>query len=77
MVDRTLLLELKAVRAIDPAHVAQLLNYLKATDIEVGFLLNFGPKPEFKRLVFDNPRKRPTRQKADIGGILSVLFQKD
>ena len=77
MVDRTLLLELKAVRAIDPAHVAELLNYLKATDIEVGFLLNFGPKPEFKRLVFDNPRKRPTRQKADIGGILSVLFQKD
>jgi len=36
---------------------AQLLNYLKATDIEVGLLLNFDPKPYFKRKVFDNIRK--------------------
>ena len=36
---------------------AQLLNYLKATDIEVGLLLNFGPKPEVKRKAFDNTRK--------------------
>jgi GxxExxY protein len=35
-------------------HEAQLLNYLKATEIEVGLLLNFGPKPEFKRRAFDN-----------------------
>jgi GxxExxY protein len=72
MVDRTLLLELKAARAIDPAHLAQLLNYLKATEIEVGFLLNFGPKAEFKRLVFDNVRKKQTSQESD--GILSALF---
>jgi GxxExxY protein len=52
------ILELKACRAIDPAHEAQLLNYLRSTTIEVGLLLNFGPKPEFKRLVFDNERKR-------------------
>jgi len=50
------LLELKAARALDSAHQAQLLNYLRATDIE-GLLLNFGLKPEFKRLLFDNPRK--------------------
>jgi len=34
-----------------------LLNYLKATEIEIGLLLNFGPKPEFKRVVFGNDRK--------------------
>ena len=60
MVNHLVLLELKAVRAIDPAHVAQLLNYLKATEIEVGLLLNFGPKPEFKRVAFGNDRKRVT-----------------
>jgi hypothetical protein len=35
----------------------KLLNYLKATDKEVGLLLNFGPKPGIKRKVFDNFRK--------------------
>ena len=34
-----------------------LINYLKATNIEVGLLLNFGRKPEFKRFVYDNKRK--------------------
>lgn len=58
LVNGIVLLELKAARAIDQAHVAQLLNYLKATDVEVGLLLNFGPKPEFKRLVFGNDRKQ-------------------
>ena len=38
-------------------HEAQLMNYLKATNIEVGLLLNFGRKPEFKRFVYDNKRK--------------------
>jgi GxxExxY protein len=51
------ILELKSARALDPPHEAQLLNYLRATKIEVGLLLNFGPKPEFKRFVFDNERK--------------------
>jgi len=57
LVDGSILLELKAVRTLDSSHQAQLLNYLRATDIEVGLLLNFGVKPEFKRLVFDNQRK--------------------
>jgi len=34
------------------------LNYLKATEIEVGLLLNFGERPEFKRLIFDNLKKK-------------------
>jgi len=57
-VENLAILEIKAARGIDPAHEAQLLNYLRATEIEVGLLLNFGPKPEFKRMVFDNERKR-------------------
>ena len=58
LVEKCVLLELKAAHALDSTHQAQLLNYLRATDIEVGLLLNFGPKPEFKRLAYDNSRKR-------------------
>jgi len=57
LIEDCVLLELKAARALDSSHQAQLLNYLRATEIEVGLLLNFGLKPEFKRLIFDNPRK--------------------
>lgn len=57
LVENCVLLELKAARTLDSSHQAQLLNYLRATDIEVGLVLNFGVKPEFKRLIFDNPRK--------------------
>jgi GxxExxY protein len=57
LVERLVILELKAARAFDSSHEAQLLNYLRATPIEVGLLLNFGPKPEIKRLAFDNKRK--------------------
>jgi GxxExxY protein len=57
MVENCVLLELKSARALDPSHEAQLLNYLRATDIEVGLLLNFGLKAEFKRMIYDNPRK--------------------
>ena len=57
IVNEKVIVELKAVRTLDPAHEAQLINYLKATDIEVGLLLNFGRKPEFKRFVCDNKRK--------------------
>ena len=51
------IVEIKAVKNIAEEHEAQLLNYLKATDIEVGLLLNYGPKPNFKRKAFDNLRK--------------------
>jgi|TARA_B100001964_G_scaffold4951_1_gene5399 GxxExxY protein len=49
--------EIKAVKNIAEEHEAQLLNYLKAIDIEVGLSLNYGPKPSFKRKAFDNLRK--------------------
>jgi len=52
-----IIVEIKAVKNIAEEHEAQLLNYLKATDIEVGLLLNYGPKPKFKRKAFDNLRK--------------------
>jgi GxxExxY protein len=58
LVEKKVLLELKAARAIEKSHEAQLLNYLKATEIEVGLLLNFGERPQFRRLLFDNPRKK-------------------
>ena len=58
LVERCVLLELKAVRTLDSSHRAQLMNYLRATEIEVGLLLNFGEKPEFKRVVFDNLKKQ-------------------
>ena len=57
IVEQIVILELKAARTLDPAHEAQLLNYLRATDIELGLLLNFGSKPQFKRLIYDNERK--------------------
>jgi len=57
MVENKVIMEIKATKSLGIEHEAQLLNYLKATDIEVGLLLNFGPKPEIKRKVFDNTRK--------------------
>lgn len=57
LVNKLILLELKTAKNIDSAHVAQLLNYLKATKIEVGLVMNFGPRPEFKRVLLGNERK--------------------
>ena len=57
LVDGKVIVEIKAVKSLIQDHHAQLLNYLKATDIEVGLLLNFGPKPDISRKVFDNFRK--------------------
>ncbi len=57
IVENKVILELKAVNKIAPIHEAQLINYLKATKIEVGLVLNFGSKPEFIRRVFENKRK--------------------
>ena len=52
-----MIVELKAAENLCEEHEAQLVNYLKATNLEVGLLLNFGKKPEFKRKIFSNDRK--------------------
>jgi GxxExxY protein len=57
IVANNVIVELKAVKALEPFHEAQLLNYLRASDLEVGLLLNFGPTPKLKRLVFANEKK--------------------
>lgn len=57
-VEDKVILEFKAVDGLCDAHEAQLLNYLKASPVEVGLLMNFGPKPRVKRLAFSNARKR-------------------
>jgi GxxExxY protein len=58
LVEDRVILEIKAARSLAPENEAQLLNYLRATNIEVGLLLNFGPEPEIRRKVFDNTKKR-------------------
>lgn len=68
LVNGCVIVEVKAAETLVAKHHAQLLNYLKATEIDVGLLVNFGPKPEFKRKVFetarasavDSPETQPT-----------------
>ena len=57
LVADTLIVEVKTSLAIDAFHAAQVLHYLKATDLEVGLLVNFGREPQFKRVVYQNSRK--------------------
>lgn len=54
IVEDIVILELKALETTAPEHEAKLVNYLKATEIEVGLLFNFGPKPQYKRRVLTN-----------------------
>jgi GxxExxY protein len=61
IVNDLVIVELKAAEDICEEHEAQLLNYLKATDIEVGLLLNFGTKPKFSRKYFTNDKKKLIR----------------
>ena len=57
IVNEKVILELKAAKSLCEEHEAQLINYLKATNIEVGLLLNFGLQPQFERKIFDNDLK--------------------
>jgi GxxExxY protein len=61
IVDDEIIIELKAGEGLVEEHECQLINYLKATNIEVGLLLNFGKTPQFKRKVFANERKKHIR----------------
>ncbi len=57
IVNDLVIIELKAAESICPEHEAQLINYLRATNCEVGLLLNFGKTPQFKRKIFKNEFK--------------------
>ncbi len=67
LVDSRVLVELKTGRDIEPAWEKQLLNYLRATEVEVGLLFNFGPNAQFRRYVFENIKKnqRNPRESAE------------
>jgi GxxExxY protein len=58
VVNGTVLIELKTCDAIAREHASQVLNYLKATQLEVALLMNFGPTPRLKRFVMDNETKK-------------------
>ncbi|MBA4071047.1 MAG: GxxExxY protein [Gemmatimonas sp.] len=51
VVEARVVVEIKAVEHFHPAHESQLLNYLRASGLEVGLLLNFGPRAAYRRLV--------------------------
>jgi GxxExxY protein len=72
LVEDKVIIEIKASRCLVEENEAQLLNYLKATKIEIGLLFNFGVKPEIKRKAYDNLRKQYS---ANIRGNLRPNFR--
>lgn len=67
LVEGVVAVELKAAASLDRAHESQLLNYLRATQLEVGLLLNFGPRPRVRRFLYTNDRKQGlTRSEPDV-----------
>lgn len=58
IVENIIIIELKATEGIVEEHELQITNYLKATDKEIGLLLNFGKRPQFKRKIFSNDKKK-------------------
>lgn len=73
IVDDVVIIELKSVSGLTSSHKAQLLNYLKASQCEVGMLLNFGRNAEFQRLVFEN---HPS-QEISLGERVKLSIKKD
>jgi GxxExxY protein len=67
LVNGAVIVELKAASEITDAHQAQLLNYLKATGVEVGLLLNFGPKPGMRRKIYERARVQDESCGEDAG----------
>lgn len=68
------IIELKSKETLHSAHEAQLVNYLRATDIEVGLLFNFGKSPEFKRKYFSNQNKVRSQTSVDNDDPFKYLF---
>lgn len=58
VIESKVIVEIKASEFLVEAHENQLQNYLRATEVEVGLLLNFGKKPEFRRKIFTNDKKQ-------------------
>ena len=58
LVEKMVIVELKSSEDLCEEHEAQLLNYLRATDVEVGLLLNFGKTAQIKRKVFKKKKKK-------------------
>lgn len=72
LIEHRVIVELKAVSKLVEVHAAQLMHYLRATEVEVGLVMNFGPRPEFKRRVFENTRKTmPTEPTVLLKNLLS------
>jgi len=64
VVENRVILEIKSAEAMHDSFVAQLQNYLRATVCEIGFVFNFGKKPEFERRYFSNRRKKHLQTKS-------------
>ena len=60
VVDGRVVIELKTAVSIDKAHEAQVLHYLRASTMEIGLVMNFGPDAKFRRVVLQNVRKKRT-----------------
>jgi GxxExxY protein len=71
VVEHRVIVELK--EKLVPAHEAQLTNYLRATDMEIGLLFNFGKSAEIKRKLFENQYKR--HKDPDLGNIVRTLLK--
>lgn len=78
LVESRVVVELKACRKLDPAHPAQVINCLRATDLEVGLLLHFGPRPGFQRFIAtnDHPGARKLRH-ASASSVSSALLSQN
>ena len=63
-VEDLVIIELKAAENLKEEHEAQLTNYLRATTIEIGLLLNFGKEPQLKRKIFQNRFKKNVKHKS-------------
>ena len=78
LVEGRLVVELKAAARVEPSHRAQLVNYWKSSNLQVGLLLNFGPVPEFARVVGPAARRmlreRPPRYDPSVSSVPSVVL---
>ena len=66
IIDELVILEIMALQEIDDSDANQLVNYLKATDIEVGLVLNFGRRVGIKRRMFENSRKAGQKKESEM-----------